>query len=269
MNPMTDPNVVTYELEGDVALIGLNRPDKANALNAPLREQLLTAVIRAGEEAKCGILYGHGKHFCGGRDLRAAADDWSASTKTRDPYVPHLDVREYIGRGSIPFIAALHGATVGGGLENACACQIRVADDTTFFALPEAIRGIYLGGGGSVRIARILGVSRMQDMMLTGRTLSAQEGERVGLVNYLVPKGEALAKAKELAAKICGNAPLSNYVVINGLSRLQDMGHNDGLFFEKMMAEYVMSPDSLERMQQFVDKSAPGLREPGDTRSQS
>ena len=258
---MTDSNVVTYELEGDVALIGLNRPDKANALNDPLRQQLLAAVMRAGEEAKCGVLYGHGKHFCGGRDLRAAAEEWPTGARKRDPYVAHLDVREYIGRGRIPFIAALHGATVGGGLENACACQIRVADETAFFALPEAIRGIYLGGGGSVRIARILGVSRMQDMMLTGRTLDAQEGERLGLVNYLVPKGESLAKAKRLAAKICGNAPLSNYVVINGLSRLQDMSHNDGLFFEKMMAEYVMSPDSLERMQQFVDKSAPALRE--------
>lgn len=249
--------VVTYELDGEVALVGLNRPDKANAINQAMRDQLLAAVMRANEEAHCGILFGHGKNFCGGRDLRAASEDWERSSQTRDPYVAHLDPREFIGRGRIPFIAALQGATVGGGLENAAACHIRVADETTFFGLPEATRGIFLGGGGSVRIARILGVTLMQDMMLTGRRLDAKEALARDLVNYVVPAGQALAKARELAVRICANAPLSNYVVINGLPRLQDMSHGDGLFFEKVMAEYAMSPESLERMRRFVQKESP------------
>jgi enoyl-CoA hydratase/carnithine racemase len=139
---------------------------------------------------------------------------------------------------------------------------VRVADETAFFGLPEALRGIYLGGGGSVRIAKAMGFSRMQDMMLTGRTLTADEGERYGLVHYVVPAGQALAKAKELATKIATNAPLTNYVVINGLPRIDDMSHNDGMFFEKMLAHYVHSPDSMERMTQFVDKTAPRMRKP-------
>lgn len=256
---MNEEPVVTYDLEGDIALIGLNRPAKSNAINGDMRKQLLAAAMRAGEEAKCGILYGHGKHFCAGRDLRAAAEDWPNAVKARDPYIAPQDPREFLGRGNIPFIAALQGATLGGGLENACACHIRVADETTFFGLPEALRGIYLGGGGSVRIARIIGFPRMQDMMLTGRNLDAVEAERLGLVNYLVPAGQALNKARELATKICGNAPLSNYLIINGLPRIQDMSHGDGLFFEKMMCQFVMAPESLDRMQQFVDKSAPDL----------
>ena len=253
---------VTYDLEDDVALVGFNRPEKSNAINEEVRTHLLSAVMRANKEAKCGILYGRGKHFCAGRDLRAAAESWERDSPERNNYQAHLDPREFIGRGNVPFIAAMQGATLGGGLETACACHIRVADETAFFGLPEALRGIYLGGGGSVRIARVLGFPRMQDMMLTGRTLGAEEGERYGLVNYVVPAGQALAKARELAAKIVKNAPLSNYVIINGLPRIDDMSHNDGMFFEMMLAHYTRSPDSVDRMTQFVDKTVPPMRKP-------
>ena len=154
---MREGQVVTYELEGETALIGLNRPDKRNSMSPELQAQLLEAVGRAGEEAKCGVLYGHGENFCAGLDLRWAASQWSDDRKARNPYNSRVDPREIIGRGNIPFIAALHGATLGGGLETACACHVRVADETTFFGLPEGTRGIYIGGGGSVRIARVLG----------------------------------------------------------------------------------------------------------------
>ena len=97
--------------------------------------------------------------------------------------------------GPVPVVAALHGAVVGGGLELAAACHIRVADDTTFYALPEGSRGIFVGGGGAVRIPRLIGAARMTDMMLTGRVYNAQEGERVGFAQYLVPEGQAFAKA--------------------------------------------------------------------------
>jgi (methylthio)acryloyl-CoA hydratase len=253
-------NVVTYELEGDVALVGLNRPDKRNAMSPQLQKELLEAALRAGEEAKCGVLFGHGENFCAGLDLRWAAGQWSDEKTARNPYNVRVDTREPIARGSIPFIAAMHGATLGGGLETACACHIRVADETTFFGLPEGQRGIYIGGGGSVRIARVLGFSRMQDMMLTGRVYKADEGERYGLVHYVVPKGQALDKAKELARKICSNAPLSNYAITNGLPRLQDMSYSDGLYFERIMGEFVRSPESIERLRAFLDKSAPRVR---------
>jgi enoyl-CoA hydratase/carnithine racemase len=102
----------------------------------------------------------------------------------------------------------------------------------------------------------------MQDMMLTGRVLKAEEAERYGIVQYVVPKGQSLAKAKELAQKICMNAPLSNFAITNSLPRLQDLSYDDGLFFERMVAEYTRSPESITRLNQFLDKTAPRVRMP-------
>jgi enoyl-CoA hydratase/carnithine racemase len=253
--------VVTYELDGEVALIGLNRPKKRNALNRELHKQLHEAVMRAGEEAKCGVLFGHGESFCAGLDLALAAATWKNGVSPRLPFYRTLDF-ELMARGPIPFVAALHGATVGGGLEAAASAHVRVADETAFFAMPEGQRGIFVGGGGSVRIARLLGVARMSDLMLTGRVLNAQEAERYNLVQYVVPKGEALAKAKALAMIICKNAPLSNFAITNSLPRILDMSYDDGLFVERLVSEYTRSPESMERLRAFLDKTAPRLQVP-------
>jgi enoyl-CoA hydratase/carnithine racemase len=259
---MSDENVVTYERDGDLALIGLNRPDKRNAMSPELREQLLAAVLRAGDEAKCAILFGHGSNFCAGLDLARASQTWNAAGgMQRLPFRYNRETEmEAIARGRIPVVAALHGATLGGGFEMAAAAHIRVADETTFFGLPEGARGIFVGGGGSVRIARLIGFARMQDMMLTGRVLKPDEAERYGAVHYVVPKGEELAKARELAAAICKNAPLTNFAVTNSLPRLQDLSYDDGIYFERMVAEFTRSPESVERVNQFLDKTAPRVR---------
>ena len=258
--PKDEGEVVTYELEGDVALVGLNRPDKRNAMSPALQKQLLEAALRAQDEAKCGVLFGHGENFCAGLDLRWAAGQWSDDRKARNPYNVRIDPRDVMARGSIPWVGALHGATLGGGFENACAMHVRVGDETTYFGLPEGQRGIYIGGGGSVRIARVLGFSRMQDMMLTGRVVKADEGERWGLLHYVVPAGQHLAKAKELAHRIAKNAPLTNFAITNALPRLQDMSYSDGLWFERIMGEYVRSPESIERLRAFLDKTAPRVK---------
>ena len=105
---------------------------------------------------------------------------------------------DIIARGPIPFVAALHGAVVGGGLELAAAAHIRVADRTAFFGLPEGQRGIFVGGGGSVRVQRIVGYSVMADMMLTGRILSVDEAERVNIVRYVVEEGRLWPRRKSL-----------------------------------------------------------------------
>jgi enoyl-CoA hydratase/carnithine racemase len=258
---MSEEQTVTYELDGEIALVGLNRPDKRNCFNPTVMKQLREAIERAGEEAKCGIIFGHGENFCAGLDLRWAAENWKNGRSSRLPFPFNRNTYfEAMARGNIPFIAALHGATLGGGLETAAAAHIRVADETTFFGLPEGTRGIFIGGGGSVRVARLIGFARMQDMMLTGRVLSADQAERYGIVQYIVPKGQHLAKAKELALKICKNAPLSNFAITNSLPRLQDLSYDDGLFFERMVAEYTRSPESIARLNQFLDKTAPRVR---------
>jgi enoyl-CoA hydratase/carnithine racemase len=256
--------VVTYDCDGTVALIGLNRTAKRNALNDALETQLREAALRAHEEAKVGVIFSHGEHFCAGLDLVEAAT-WIDKPAERAKRRRRQFERAFdeVARGPIPFVAAIAGACVGGGLELAVSCHIRVADETSFFALPEGQRGIFVGAGGSVRIARALGVPRMTDMMLTGRVMSAAEGERFNLVQYLVGKGEALERAKSLAARIAENAQLSNWAIVNCLPRIPDLSYDDGLFVERLVTGAVVSPDSTERLKAFAEKRSQRLAKPG------
>ena len=120
----------------------------------------------------------------------------------------------------MPVVAVLHGAVVGGGLELAAAAHVRVAERSAFYALPEASRGIYVGGGGSVRLPPLIGTARVMDMMLTGRTLSRRGRPGIGLTQYLVDDGHGLAKGIELAHRIAGNAPFTNFAVMHLLPRI-------------------------------------------------
>lgn len=260
-----EPATITYQLDGTIALIGLDRPAKRNALSDAMVEELRAAVLRAGREAKVGIIFGHGDHFSAGLDLAEHVE------RTPIEGIHHSRkwhaIFEHIERGVIPFLTALHGAAVGGGMELAAATQIRIADESAFFALPEGQRGIFVGGGGSVRVARLVSAARMADMMLTGRVLSAAEAERANFVQYVMPRGGALAKAKELAARIAGNAPLSNFAIVNALPRIQDLAHDDGLFFESLMAAMTQtSPEAVERLRAFLDKRAERLAIPEESR---
>lgn len=255
--------LVTYEVVDDVALVGLSRPEKRNAINDKLLEDLAAAIARAEREAKAAVLFGHGEHFCAGLDL--------AEHVTKTPMEGVRGSRRWhavfgmIERGSIPWIAALHGAVVGGGLELAASTHIRVADESAFFALPEGQRGIFVGGGGSVRAARLMGVAVMTDMMLTGRVASASEAERWNLAQYLTPKGGAREKAAELAKIAAGNAEISNYAVINALPRIQEMSSDDGLFVESFIASFTAtSSDAQERLRAFLEKRAARLKRPGE-----
>lgn len=248
-----DSDLIAYRLEGAVAVIGLNRPDKRNAINDGLIHALRAAVERAHAEARVGVIHGVGKHFSAGLDLSEHLE--------RTPMEGLVNSRLWhkvfgeIERGPIPFVAALHGAVIGGGLELAASASLRVAEASTYFALPEGQRGIFVGGGGSVRIARLLGVSRMSDMMLTGRTFSAEDGERFGIVNYVTAGGAALDKAREIAAKIATNAPMSNFAITNALGRIQDLSYDDGLFMESLMAAMMStSPEAAERLKAFLEK---------------
>ncbi|MFZ2099266.1 MAG: crotonase/enoyl-CoA hydratase family protein, partial [Oricola sp.] len=255
MDMSVNDSFVTYEVDGDVALIGLNRPDKRNAISDRFVEAIADAVRRAESDAKAGVIFGHGDHFCAGLDL--------AEHVKKTPFEGVHGSRRWhavfatIEHGAIPWFAALHGAVVGGGLELASSAHIRVADRTAFFALPEGQRGIFVGGGGSVRAARLMGVARMTDMMLTGRVASAEEGERWNLAQYVVEPGQAKAKALELARAAATNAELSNYAVIHALPRIQDMAKEDGLFVESLMASFTAtSPEAEERLRAFLEKRA-------------
>ncbi|MGO3742995.1 crotonase/enoyl-CoA hydratase family protein, partial [Kerstersia sp.] len=159
--------------------------------------------------------------------------------------------------GRVPVVAVLHGAVVGGGLELASALHVRIAEEDAYFGLPEGQRGIFLGGGGSVRIAKLIGFSRVTEMMLTGHVLDAREALATGLVHYVAAPGAGMAKARELAERIAGNAPMSNFSILNALPLIAEQPMSHGLFTEALMAAIAQGePAAKARLQAFLQKRA-------------
>ena len=235
--------------------VRLNRPAKRNAINDALVAQLQTAFVNLPENARVVVLSGEGQQFCAGLDLSELGERTVAEgiVHSRSWHAAF----EQIQFGRVPVIAVLHGAVVGGGLELASSAHIRVAERSTFYALPEGQRGLFVGGGGSARVPRLIGASRMADMMLTGRVYDAEEGLRIGLSQYLVEEGEGLAHALALAEKVGANAPLSNFAVMHALPRIADMSRDDGLFTESLMAAIAQGDDAAKaRMRAFLDGKA-------------
>jgi len=246
---------IHFEMKGAVAMVRLSRPAKRNALNDGLVEALRDVFQNLPEEAKSAVVYGQGDHFCAGLDLSELKerDAGQGLHHSRSWHVA-LDA---VQLGRVPVIAALHGAVVGGGLELASACHIRVADDSTFYALPEGTRGIFVGGGGSVRIPKLIGVARMTDMMLTGRVYNAVDGERIGLAQYHVPTGTALEKALELAQRIATNAALTNYALMHALPRIAEQPADHGYLTEALISSIAQSaPEAKARVRAFLEGKA-------------
>ena len=247
-----------FELRGEqqeIAVIRLTRGAKRNALNDGLILALRDLFEKMSASVRAAVIDGEGEHFCAGLDLNELQDR-DAGQGLFHSRMWHAAL-ERVQYGPVPVIAALHGAVVGGGLELASACHIRVADDTTFYALPEGSRGIFVGGGGSVRIPRLIGAARMTDMMLTGRVFNAQDGERIGLAQYLVPQGTAFDKAFELAVRIAQNAPLTNYALTHVLPRIAEQPADQGFMTEAMMAAIAQSaPEAKGRVRAFLEGRA-------------
>jgi enoyl-CoA hydratase/carnithine racemase len=242
-------------MQDAVAVVRLSRPAKRNALSDSLVEALRDVFQNLPTEAKSAVIYGEGDHFCAGLDLSELKerDAGEGLYHSRSWHVA-LDA---IQLGSVPVLAALHGAVVGGGLELASSCHIRVADDSTFYALPEGTRGIFVGGGGSVRIPKLIGVARMTDMMLTGRVYNAIDGERIGLAQYLVPTGTALEKAIELAKRIATNATLTNYALIHALPRIAEQPADHGYLTEALISSIAQAaPEAKSRVKAFLEGKA-------------
>jgi enoyl-CoA hydratase/carnithine racemase len=211
------------------------------------------------EGVRALVLHGAGEHFCAGLDLSALAEH-SAAEGIHHSRMWHRAF-DHMQFGRVPIVAVLHGAAVGGGLELACAAHVRVAETSAFYALPEGQRGIFVGGGASVRVPRLIGAHRMADMMLTGRVYSAEEGQALGLSTYLEPPGAGLARAIELARKIAANASITNFAVMHALPRIAELGQDAGLFMESLIAAIAQSePDAKARMKAFLDKSGGKVR---------
>jgi len=253
--PLSGLDLLRLERGGAVFHLRLNRPAKRNSVSDEMLRQIHTVFVNLPADIRALILSGEGEHFSAGLDLSEVSER-TVAEGIHHPRAWHACF-ESIQFGPVPVIAVLHGAVVGGGLELAASAHIRVSEAGTFYALPEGTRGIFVGGGGSVRISRLAGTALMTDMMLTGRVLDANEGLAVSLATYLVPSGQGLAKALELATRIAGNAPLSNYAITQALPRISEMGPSEGLFVESLMSSIAQGDEAAkERVRAFLQKRA-------------
>lgn len=254
---MTDTQEpLSIRLDGPIAFLAFNRPEKRNAINDATLAALKAFFSAPPDSARVAVLSGKGGHFSAGLDL---------SEQVRR--APHEVMRhsrgwhtvmDLIQFGGLPVVAAMDGAVMGGGLEIATACHVRVAGPDVQFRLPEGQRGIFVGGGATVRVGRIIGPDRLTEMMLTGRTYDAEQGARIGLAHHLAPAGEVLARATELAGQIARNSRSVNYLVIQSVARIANMASQDGLFTESLAAALSQTgPDAEEGLKAFLEKRAP------------
>ncbi len=252
---LVETNTLTLEQSGNLLIISLNRPEKRNACNDELILSLEKVFDQLDESIKCVIIKGNGSHFSAGLDL-SELKERNIVQGLQHSQMWHR-VMNKIQFAASPVVALLHGAVVGGGLEIASACHIRVAEKSSFYALPEGQRGIFVGGGASVRLPKLIGIARMTDMMLTGRVFNAEEGERIGIAQYLVEEGQGLAKGIELAEKIASNAGLTNYALTHVLPKIVDSNQQEGLLLESLMAAMAQdAPEAKQRLKDFLEGRA-------------
>lgn len=249
------PATLSVSVEGDIAVLKLQRAAKRNALDNATVLGLQTFFLNPPTGVKAVVLDGEGEHFSAGLDL-GDTRELSSTDGVFHSRMWHESFR-HIQFGKVPVISVLHGAVIGGGLELAASTHVRVAESSTFYALPEGQRGIFVGGGGSVRIPKLIGTARMMDMMLTGRVYNAEEGHAIGLSQYLVGAGEGMAKAMELARKIASNAPMTNFAVMHALPRIADSSPEAGYMMEAMISSIAQADaEAKTRIRDFLEKRA-------------
>lgn len=256
---MTTSPMLQISVDGPIATLTMTRPDKRNAMCEELLHAIDAFYSAPPESVRVVILTGTHGHFCSGLDLsehveRSAEENLYHSREWHQ-------VMEQIQLGGLITVSAMFGAVIGGGMELATSTHVRIAEPSTIFQLPEGRRGIFVGGGATSRVSRIIGADRMTEMMLTGRKYSAEEGLNLGLAHYSVGDGEALGLAQTLAGKISRNAPLSNYLMVQSIARINDMSQSDGLFTESLAAALSQTtPDAEEGLRAFLEKRAPKFR---------
>jgi enoyl-CoA hydratase/carnithine racemase len=249
------PKSLKVERRGAIAIVTLARPEKRNALNDTivLGLETLFATLPAG--VKAVVLHAEGKHFSAGLDLSElkilSTEDGIAHSRMWHRVFHQIEF------GRVPVVTVMHGAVVGGGLELAAATHIRIAERSAYYALPEGSRGIFIGGGGSVRLPRLIGVTRMMDLMLTGRTYGAEEGQAVGLSHYLVEDGTGLAKGIELAKRIATNSSTTNFAIMHALPRIAEQDRASGYLMESLTAAIAQgNEEAKNRIKAFLEKRA-------------
>jgi enoyl-CoA hydratase/carnithine racemase len=255
------PPLLKAERDGAVAILKLNRPEKRNAFDGDMVAGVETFFSNLPDDIRAAVIAAEGEHFSAGLDLGTFRET-NVIEGVAHSQLWHRAF-EKIESGKVPVVAVVHGAVVGGGLELAAAAHVRVAERSAYYGLPEGSRGIYVGGGGSVRIPRLIGVARMMDMMLTGRTYSAEDGQTMGLTTYLVEPGEGFAKGLELAQRIAGNTALTNFAITHVLPRIAETDPASGYAVEALMSSIAQAdPEAKTRLNAFLQGRANKVTRP-------
>lgn len=249
------------EIEDNVALIRLNRPDALNALNSKLLGELAQALkaADADDSVRCIILTGSEKAFAAGADIKEMSQKSFVEMFGEDFFAAES---EAIVRTRKPIIAAVSGYALGGGCELAMACDFILCSDTAKFGQPEINLGVVAGIGGTQRLTRFVGKSKSMDMHLTGRFMDAAEAERCGLVSRVVPVKDLLTEAKKAAAKIAEKSMLTAMVVKECVNRSYETTLREGILFERRVFHALFATeDQKEGMAAFLEKRTPQFRD--------
>lgn len=245
--------VIDYKKEGKIATITLNRPEAFNAFNLQQIRELHEVMVdfRDDPELWVGIITGAGRAFCAGADIKELLPLMKEHPETWvQPTTPMrwLDLWK-------PLIAAVNGLALGGGLELALACDIRIASEKARFGTPEVTLGLIPGWGGTQRLPRMLPWCKAAEILLMGTPVDAQEAYRTGLVNKVVPPEQVMPTAKEWAETICRAGPLAVRAAKEAMIRGSNMTLDDGLRLENALEAYLVNTaDFTEGTTAFVEK---------------
>jgi enoyl-CoA hydratase/carnithine racemase len=251
--------LVESQVDGAVALCRLSRPEARNALSPELMDELAVAVegFDADPEIRCVVIAGDDEVFASGADIRALRDR-SFEESLRHPAASFW---RRLAACKTPLVAAVSGFALGGGCELALLCDLIVASETAQFGQPEITLGIIPGGGGTQRLARVLGKQRTMELIITGRRIDAREAERLGLVNEVASKGDWLDQAMELAQRIARRPPIAVRLAKQAVLAADETGLSGGLEHDRRLYEIAMATeDRIEGMDAFLEKRPPEFR---------
>ena len=252
--------VIEYRKEGKVAVFTLNRP-KVNAMNPESAEELsrLLLEFRADDDVWVGVITGAGERaFCAGADIETMLP-WMQQNRGRAWAAPPTIMRGL----SLwkPLVAAVNGVCLGGGLEIALACDIRIAAENASFGVPEVNLGIIPGWGGTQRLPRVIPRAKAAEMLLTGRPINAQEAYRIGLVNKVVPIAELMPAAMEMAEALCAPGPLAVRAAKQAMIEGTSLGLEEGPQLEGFLEDFLLTTEDFEEGRgAFLEKKKPDFK---------
>jgi enoyl-CoA hydratase len=263
IEPVEEPHAL-IERRGHVLIVTMNRPQARNALSGPMMELMRQAwdTVDSDPEIRVCVLTGAGGAFCAGADLKAMTSSHPGDRfRGGDLDVSVIEPLLKGRRLTKPLIAAVEGPAVAGGTEILQACDIRVAGASARFGVSEARWGLFPLGGSAVRLPRQIPYTVAADLLLTGRHITAAEALSIGLIGHVVPDGQALTKALEIAAAIAANGPVAVRAILRVIRETEGMAENEAFTLEATVGMAVFaSEDAKEGPRAFAEKRRPQYR---------